>query len=119
MSSAEQGVAGRAVHEVVVQGNADGFAQEIVAGSHHFKGDEPLSEGGTDTGASPYDFLLAALGSCTSMTVSMYARRKGWPLDRVTVDFATTKSMPRIVPIARPGQGCWTKLSATSVFPVR
>ena len=41
MSSAEQGIAGRAVHEVVVQGNADGFAQEIVAGSHHFKGDEP------------------------------------------------------------------------------
>jgi putative redox protein len=72
-------------HGVVVQGSADGFAQEIIAGSHHLKGDEPLTEGGTDTGPSPYDLLLAALGSCTSMTVAMYARRKGWPLERVTV----------------------------------
>ena len=73
------------VHGVVVQGNAAGFAQEIVAGSHHLKSDEPLAEGGTDTGPSPYDLLLAALGSCTSMTVAMYARRKGWLLERVTV----------------------------------
>jgi len=73
------------VHGVVVQGSAAGFAQEIVAGSHHLKGDEPLAEGGTDTGPSPYDLLLAALGSCTSMTVAMYARRKGWPLENVTV----------------------------------
>jgi uncharacterized OsmC-like protein len=91
MISAEQGAAGRAVHEVVVQGSAAGFAQEVVAGSHHFKSDEPLSEGGTDTGPSPYDFLLAALGSCTSMTVAMYARRKGWPLDRVAVHLRHNK----------------------------
>ena len=71
--------------EVVVQGSAAGFAQEITSGSHHFKSDEPAAYGGTDTGPGPYDLLLAALGSCTSMTVSMYARRKGWPLESVTV----------------------------------
>jgi uncharacterized OsmC-like protein len=70
---------------VVVSGSATGFAQEIIAGSHRLTSDEPLASGGTDTGPSPYDLLLAALGSCTSMTVAMYARRKGWPLERVKV----------------------------------
>jgi putative redox protein len=70
---------------VIVRGAADGFAQEVVAGSHHFRADEPTAVGGTDSGPTPYDLLLAALGSCTSMTVAMYARRKRWPLERVTV----------------------------------
>jgi putative redox protein len=70
---------------VIVRGGSAGFAQEIEIGSHRLKGDEPLAFGGTDTGPSPYDFLLAALGSCTSMTISLYARRKGWPLENVTV----------------------------------
>ena len=70
---------------VIVRGAADGFKQEIAAGSHHFSSDEPASVGGTDSGPTPYDLLLASLGSCTSMTVAMYARRKHWPLERVTV----------------------------------
>jgi putative redox protein len=70
---------------VIVHGNAAGFAQAIAAGSHQLTADEPTHVGGSDTGPNPYDFLLAALGSCTSMTVAMYARRKGWPLEAVTV----------------------------------
>jgi putative redox protein len=71
--------------EVIVRGVASGFAQEISAGSHHLRGDEPASAGGTETGPTPYDLLLAALGSCTSMTIALYARRKQWPLKAVTV----------------------------------
>ena len=70
---------------VIVSGAADGFAQEIVAGGHRFHSDEPTSAGGTDSGPTPYDLLLGAMGSCASMTLAMYARRKRWPLERVTV----------------------------------
>jgi putative redox protein len=76
---------------VIVRGSATGFAQEIEIGPHRFKGDEPVASGGTDIGPSPYDFLLAALGTCTSMTVSLYARRKGWPLENVTVSLHHSK----------------------------
>lgn len=77
--------------QVVVRGSAAGFAQEIVAGRHRIAADEPVSAGGTDTGLSPYDLLLAALGACTSITVGMYARRKGWPLEEVTVNLRHSK----------------------------
>ena len=71
--------------DVIVWGEGSSFAQQIAVGPHRLNGDEPESVGGTGTGPSPYDFLLAALGSCTSMTVGMYARQKNWPLERVTV----------------------------------
>ena len=79
------------VRSVIVCGSAAGFAQEIHAGPHRLHADEPASAGGTDTGPSPYDLLLAALGACTSMTVSMYARRKAWPLEEVTVHLRHSK----------------------------
>ena len=76
---------------VVVHGRADGFAQVIRAGRHRLIADEPVSAGGTDTGPTPYDLLLSALGACTSMTVAMYARRKAWPLEEVTVHLRHSK----------------------------
>jgi uncharacterized OsmC-like protein len=96
MSDAHQEVA-RTPHQsgipgvVVVHGSAAGFAQEILAGSHRMAADEPVGAGGTDRGPSPYDLLLAALGSCTSMTVGMYARKKGWTLEEVTVHLRHSK----------------------------
>jgi putative redox protein len=69
--------------QVVVSSEA-GLAQEIVSGSHRWRADEPAPFG-TDTGPSPYDLLLAGLGACTSMTLRLYAQRKGWDLQRVTV----------------------------------
>ena len=70
---------------VVVGENGDGpFGQTVTSGTHVLTADEPRPVG-ADTGPSPYDLLLASLGACTSMTVRMYADRKGWPLEHVSV----------------------------------
>ena len=71
----------------VSEADSNGFLQDVAAGpSHHALADEPRSFGGTDRGMSPYGFLAAGLGACTSMTIRLYARRKGWPLDHVSVE---------------------------------
>ena len=77
--------------DIVVRGDPSGFAQEIVTGAHRLTADEPIEVGGKDTGPSPYDLLLAALGSCTSMTISLYARTKKWPLESVTIHLRHSK----------------------------
>lgn len=71
--------------DVVVRGHANGFLQEVESGRFRFQADEPLSMGGTDAAPTPYDYVLAGLGACTSMTVGLFARRKKWPLEEVTV----------------------------------
>lgn len=72
--------------EVVVEETGDGrFQQLVTVGGHQLLADEPVDLGGTDTGPSPYDLLLAGLGACTAMTLRMYAGRKDLPLDRVRV----------------------------------
>lgn len=68
----------------VTESGASRFAQRIVVGRHELTADEPIPTG-NDAGPSPYDLVLAGLGACTSMTVRMYADRKGWRLERVEV----------------------------------
>ncbi len=62
-----------------------GYRVTVQARGHTFTADEPVDVGGTDTGPTPYEYLLAALGSCTAITLRMYADRKGWPLERAEV----------------------------------
>ena len=77
--------------DVIVRGDAAAFAQEIVVGRHHLIADEPVEVGGKDMGPSPYDLLLAALGSCTSMTISLYARARKLPLKSVSINLRHSK----------------------------
>ena len=77
--------------EVLVRGGAEGYYQRITAGSHQMEADEPRSVGGTDRGPTPYDLLLASLGTCTAMTLRMYADRKEWPLGEVEVRLRHSK----------------------------
>ena len=77
---------------VRVQSRSDvKFAQDIFSQDHHLVADEPLAAGGENLGMNPYEFLLAGLGACTSMTVKMYAERKGLPLEEVIVELSHEK----------------------------
>ncbi|MDZ4234044.1 MAG: OsmC family protein [Dietzia sp.] len=69
---------------IVTEAGSGGYTQQIAAGRHSLIADEPEPIG-NDAGPTPYDLLLAGLGACTSMTVRMYADRKGWPLAQVQV----------------------------------
>src|SRR6185503_10590162 len=71
--------------EVIVTSRANLQNEVRYGGDRTFITDEPVALGGEDAGPDPYTLLLAALGSCISMTVTLYARRKAWPLERVTV----------------------------------
>ena len=76
---------------VVRETRAGKFQQTVSVGPHRLLADEPVAAGGDDTGPGPYDFILAGLGACTSMTMRMYADRKSLPLERVTVTLTHSK----------------------------
>ncbi|MCC6177082.1 MAG: OsmC family protein [Chloroflexi bacterium] len=71
---------------VVVVHGEDGLRQEIHARDKMVVADEPSEAGGTNAGPTPYELLLGALGACTAITIVLYARRKGWPVERVQVE---------------------------------
>jgi putative redox protein len=76
----------------VSEAHAQGLRRDIQAGPfHHALADEPISYGGSNKGMTPYGYVSAGLGACTSMTIRMYARRKGWPLAHVSVDVSHNK----------------------------
>jgi putative redox protein len=86
-----------------------GYAAEIRTGRHHLKADEPARLGGSDSGPAPFELLLAGLAACTSITLRMYADRKGWSLGTVHVDldfFEETDDSPskirRVVTFSEP-----------------
>ena len=77
---------------VVVRESGQGrYQQEVIAGQHRLLADEPLDMGGSDGGPAPFDFVMAGLGACTSMTLRMYAERKGLALQRVNVEMTHHK----------------------------
>jgi putative redox protein len=83
---------GAAPRSVVVQETGNGkLQQSVTIGPHRLLADEPVAAGGDDTGPGPYDFLLAGLGACTSMTLRLYADRKSLPLARTTVTLRHSK----------------------------
>ncbi|WP_170605181.1 bifunctional alpha/beta hydrolase/OsmC family protein [Ruegeria arenilitoris] len=89
----------------VTEADPEGFLQDIQSGPrHHAVADEPISYGGTDRGMSPYGFVSSGLGACTSMTIRMYARRKGWPLNGITVDVCHNKVHAQDAGLASEGK---------------
>ena len=70
---------------------ASGYRTEVHAGPYLLLADEPVALGGTGTGPTPYELLLGALGSCMAMTLRMYADRKGWPLEGVSIHLRTDR----------------------------
>ena len=78
-------------HVVVQETRRSKFQQTVSVGPHRLVADEPVPAGGDDTGPGPYDYLLAGLGACTSMTMRLYADRKSLPLERVTVTLDHSK----------------------------
>lgn len=78
--------------KVVVAENGKGrYQQQVIAGQHQLIADEPVSMGGSDAGPAPFDYLMAGLGACTSMTLRMYAERKALPLTRIQVELSHEK----------------------------
>src|SRR6202020_486185 len=83
---------GEAPRNVVVRETRNSkFQQAVSVGPHRLLADEPVAAGGDDSGPGPYDFLLTALGACTSMTMRLYADRKALPLERTTVTLRHSK----------------------------
>ena len=83
--------AGQAAVNVSVESASPDFLETISTGRHGLQADEPLSAGGQDAAPAPYELLLAALGACKVITLRMYAKRQGWPLQGVQLNLSHGK----------------------------
>jgi putative redox protein len=88
----EAAATGDANRWVTVTVGSHGFRADAIAGAHSLIIDEPAQVGGTDAGPTPYEYLLTAVGSCTAMTLRLYADRKEWPLESITVQLRSANS---------------------------
>lgn len=82
----------KSVATATVSSTGTAYRNDIRTGNHTLVGDEPVSAGGQDAGPAPYDYILAGLGSCTAITLQMYAERKGWTLGEVNVELTLLKN---------------------------
>ncbi|HZR77849.1 MAG TPA: OsmC family protein [Chthoniobacterales bacterium] len=80
---------------VVVRGSGTSFFQEILCGTHRLQADEPVAAGGHDAAPDPHDYLMAALGACTSMMTGLHARNKKWPLETIEVSLRHSRIAAR------------------------
>jgi len=78
-------------HALITETGASPFAVTIEVSGHRLTGDEPVDAEGANLGPAPYDLLTAALGECTAMTIRWYARKQGWPLEKVEVSLTHHK----------------------------
>lgn len=81
----------KTIAATTVTSDSPNYRQTVKAGRHQMVADEPESAGGQDAGASPYGYVLAGLGACTTITLQMYAQRKGWELGEVSVRLTFAK----------------------------
>ena len=89
------------------------YTQEISSGGHNWVADEPTNLGGQNRGPTPYEQMLGAIGACTGITVQMYAKRKGWPLESVDVELTHRRIH------ARDCEDCDSKEGFVSVIDFR
>ncbi|MBL8952639.1 MAG: OsmC family protein [Myxococcaceae bacterium] len=80
----------------IIVESTEGFAQSITAGNHKLISDEPVAGGGKDAGPAPYLLVLSGLGSCTGITLKMYAQRKSWDFGKITVKLTLHKDEERV-----------------------
>lgn len=98
----------KTVSTVTVTSSDTHYKQLVQAGRHALVADEPLNAGGQDAGPAPYDYVLAGLAACTSITLQMYAERKGWALGEIKIELSLSKNkegeahIERVIQMAEP-----------------
>lgn len=91
------------------------FEVQIALGRHLLTGDEPVQQGGQDSGPAPYQLLCAALAECAAMTVRLFARKHDWPLDRVSVEVSLARKLELVSAQPKDSFVCTLRLDGNSL----